>query len=436
LRKRSVLITALGAQISIRDSAAAIRDDQSLVIGTVIVFRNALETREAEDAHRKAGEIDRQALQIDAIGKLAGGVAHDLNNALAIILGNSDLLLSGLAPDSQWRQGIQAIGKAARRAADLTAQLLSFGRRQMLRPSMEDLSGLVAGSAGAVGRLVGDKIAVRFKLEPKLPPIYIDSARFQQVMLNLAANARDAMPSGGVFAIETAMATVDRTDAPEHPRLFPGGYVTLTVSDTGYGMTEETLAHLFEPFFTTKETGRGAGMGLATVYGFVRQSGGGVTVSSEEGKGSTFRIYFPVAEKTAEPPGSVADEPQSKGTQGPLLLVEDEQDVRHLIQRMLEQNGYRVLSAANGREGCEVFERHASEIALVISDVLMPELTGPEMAKRINKLRPDMKFLFVSATSETGANPQAFPRSAALLQKPFLQEDLLRLVRDQLTKRS
>ena len=371
----------------------------------------------------------RQAQKMDAIGRLAAGVAHDFNNLLTIILGNCEASAPLLAPHGRLREAFADIRSAAERAASLTGQLLAFSRREMTKPAVFNLDEVIADLERMLARLIGENIESRF-IPGQVGSICADLGQLQQVVMNLAVNARDAMPSGGRLTIETQNVHLDGDYVQRHRPVPAGHYVMLAVSDTGVGMTEETRARLFEPFFTTKEVGKGTGLGLATVYGIVKQSGGFIWVYSELGLGSTFKIYFPRVEAPAT---SVRVEPvQDQVLFGDecVLLVEDEEDLRDLLHDYLAAQGYTVKSAASGEDALAVCHDHPYAPALSISDVVMPGIGGRALADRLRLDDPELKVLYLSGyTDEAMLRHGILPTGTQFLQKPFALEALARTVR-------
>jgi PAS domain S-box-containing protein len=382
---------------------------------------------------KRLEEALRQAAKMEAIGRLAGGIAHDFNNLLTVITGYCELVLGGGADEAAWRQYVQAIQAAGQRAADLTRQLLALSRKQVLRPRVLDLNQVVCDQEEALRRLFGDGVALSTALAPRLRPVKADPAQVGQVLLNLAANALDAMPQGGTLTVATREAVVDEARARAHPGLRPGPYAVLEVRDTGRGMDARTLGHLFEPFFTTKEVGKGTGLGLATAYGTVKQSGGHIEAASEVGRGSTFTVYLPFAEglpAPAGPPPGDGDLPRGTET---VLVVEDEDGVRAFTCHVLRQSGYTVLEAPQGADALAVCDRHPEPIHLVLTDVVMAGMSGPEFVRRLGERRPGLKVVFMSGYSDsTVLGPEAFAGGARLLEKPFTPLALARTVRDAL----
>ncbi len=372
----------------------------------------------------------RQSQKMEAVGRLAGGVAHDFNNLLTIVSGYCQLLLDSPEIGEHAQSSIREIQKAGERAALLTRQLLAFSRKQVLAPRVLDLSAGVSTLEKMLRRLIGEDIELVTILPAELGPVKADPGQVEQIVMNLAVNARDAMPKGGQLFIETANVHLDDGYAHSHVPCQPGEYVMLAVSDTGCGMDIETQKHLFEPFFTTKEQGKGTGLGLATVYGIVKQSGGFIWVYSELKKGSTFKIYFPRTTESTDPPEApkLGADPV-KGTET-ILLVEDEAVLRSMMRGILTTRGYKVMEAANGVEALAVSEKYQEPIHLLLSDVVMPHMSGRELARRICSFRPDIKVLYVSGyTDEAIVSTGLLEPNAAFLQKPFTPADLARKVR-------
>ncbi len=379
---------------------------------------------------RQLEEQLRQAVKMEAVGRLAGGIAHDFNNLLTAIIGSADLLLEDLAPASPARVDVAEIRRAGERAAQLTSQLLAFSRQQPLTPRVIDVNALVADMDRLLRRLIGEDVQLRTVLTPDLGAVRADAGQLEQVIMNLAVNARDAMPRGGKLTIETANAELDETYTLDHVGVRPGPCVMIAVSDTGSGMDRETLAHIFEPFFTTKEVGKGTGLGLATVYGIVKQSGGHVWVYSEAGRGTTFKIYLPRVAEPVEGLGPATVPVTLQGTET-VLVVENETPVRELARRMLEAKGYAVLTAATPADALALVERHTEAIHLAVTDVILPGMDGPELARRLEKARPGLRVLFVSGyANEAIVHQGVLDPSVAYLPKPFTAEALARKVRE------
>ncbi len=376
----------------------------------------------------------RQAQKMEAVGQLAGGVAHDFNNLLTAIIGNAELLLRTIDLEDRRRLDVLEINRAAHRAATLTRQLLAFSRKQVLQPRIVDLNGVVAELTAMLGRIIGEHVELRLQLEPALGRVLADPGQLEQVITNLAVNARDAMPSGGTLTIRTA--NVDPSEVPpSRPESSPllGPLVELSVSDDGVGMDERTQARLFEPFFTTKELGRGTGLGLATAYGIVRQSGGHIRVSTRLHHGSTFSIYLPMAEGTPEPgmeAGGWSDMPRGSGT---ILVVEDEDAVRYLACRVLRGNGYRVLEAGDPAGALRIVREQEQPVDLLVTDIVMPGMSGPALAERLVAAWPALRVLYITGYAEEAIERQgALPAGGALLEKPFTAQQLADSVRQAL----
>ncbi len=373
----------------------------------------------------------RQSQKIDAVGQLAGGIAHDFNNLLTAITGYSELLLEDLGAQDPRRHDLEEIRKATRRAASLTQQLLAFSRKQVLQPQVLDLNQVVANAEKLLQRLIGEHIALRTKLDPALGATKADPTQLEQVIVNLTVNARDAMPHGGQVLIETKNVDLDAAYAAMHPSVVAGPYVLLAVSDTGVGMDQATQARLFEPFFTTKGSGKGTGLGLSTVYGIVKQSGGFIWVYSELSKGSTFKIYLPrvaLAAQRIEP--SALPAAVLRGTET-VLLVEDEPALRAVARRTLERQGYVVLEAPNGEAGLAVAAAHTGPLELLVTDVVMPGISGRELATRLVASRPTVRVLYTSGyTDDAIVHHGVLEDGIQFLQKPFTPSGLARKVRE------
>jgi two-component system, cell cycle sensor histidine kinase and response regulator CckA len=372
----------------------------------------------------------RQAQKMEAVGMLAGGVAHDFNNLLTIINGYSQLILNHLGPGDANRQFVEQIMKAGERAAALTRQLLAFSRRQVLQPKVLDLNRLVTGLSIMLQRLIGEDVDLRLELGPDLGRVSADPSQIEQVLMNLVVNARDAMPQGGAVTIETANVTLDGLYAGRHIAVKPGAYVLLAVSDNGSGMDAGTQARLFEPFFTTKGAGRGTGLGLSTVFGIVKQSGGSVEVVSQPGQGSSFKVYLP---RIDQPVALETDGPEAQASRGSetILLVEDDDMVRTLVHETLQRQGYKVLDSAGPLEARRLAENHRAPVDLLITDVVMPKISGRELAEQMVRERPSMKVLYMSGYTESAVvNSGILKTEVAFLQKPFTPAALIEKVRE------
>jgi PAS domain S-box-containing protein len=372
-----------------------------------------------------------QSQKMEAVGRLAGGVAHDFNNLLTVITGYADLGMKGLPHESPLRRNLQEIRKAGERAVTLTRQLLAFSRQQVLAPRVLDLNMLVLGIEKMLQRLLGEDVELVSSLSPDLGRVHADAGQLEQVIVNLAVNARDAMPDGGKLTIQTANSVVDESHSRELVDVPAGHYVTLSVADTGYGMDEETRTRMFEPFFSTKAVGKGTGLGLSTVYGIVHQSGGCIWVQSEPGKGTLFKVHLPYLEALAESPRTEIMTAEGACGTETVLLVEDEEAVRTISQTALAEKGYRVLAAANGGEAILMSEQSAEPIQLLITDMVMPGVGGPELARRLGPLRPQMKVLFVSGYADRAVERQnGTAQQSAFLEKPFSMDALTSKVRE------
>jgi two-component system cell cycle sensor histidine kinase/response regulator CckA len=390
----------------------------------IAIFRDVTERKSLEKQLR-------QTQKMEAVGQLSGGIAHDFNNLLGVIIGYSEILEQRLPPDDPLLKECLQIKKAGQSAASLTRQLLAFSRQQVLDPKVLDLNGIVLNVQKMLRRLIGEHIELKTNLDPALGCVKADQSQIEQVILNLAVNARDAMPQGGKLLIETAEVELDEDYARRHPPQEPGAYVLLSVADTGIGMDAETQARIFEPFFTTKEIGKGTGLGLSTVYGVVRQSGGHIWVYSELGLGTTFKIYLPCAGQPArvqQPPAAPAESLRGSET---ILLVEDEEALRGLARSLLEDSGYTVLEAELPEAAIETALQHSGKIHVLLTDLVMPGMTGKDLAAKLAPTRPEMKVVFMSGyTSFTHAG--LADSEIALLTKPFTREKLLRKLRETL----
>ncbi|MDQ6651471.1 MAG: PAS domain S-box protein [Acidobacteriota bacterium] len=412
---------------SIREPDPALLAMMATIGGQIGQF---IESKRVEEALGESEEQLRQSQKLEAIGQLAGGVAHDFNNLLTVIGGYSSIILGKLSPESPHRSSVEEIKKASDRAGSLTRQLLAFSRKQILQPKILDLNSVVSDLEKMVRRLIGEDIDLLALTDPNLGQVEADPGQIEQVLLNLIVNARDAMPAGGKLTIETGNTVLSSDYALRHAAL-AGPYVMLAVTDTGCGMAADLQAHVFEPFFTTKGSGKGTGLGLATVYGIVKQSGGNVWLYSEVGKGSTFKIYLPrVDAVTADEQISAGVPLLPKGTET-VLLVEDEEQVRKIVQAILEGQGYDVLAAANGEEALEIAAQHDSEIHLMITDVVMPQMSGPELADRLATIRPHSRVLYMSGyTDDAIVRHGLLDAKLNFIHKPFDAATAARKVRD------
>ena len=380
--------------------------------------------RNATQREQLEGQL-RQAQKMEALGRMAGGVAHDFNNLLTVIRGHSDLLLDRLQPEEPLYRSCQQIRKTSDRAASLTRQMLAFSRMQVLQPKVLDLNELIADMGKLLRRLVREDIEFSLRLGDSLGRIKADPSQLEQVLLNLTVNASDAMPLGGKLTIETQNLFVDGENAHFHSSVDHGDYILLTVSDTGHGMDAATKAHIFEPFFTTKEPGKGTGLGLATVYGIVKQSGGFVHVDSTPGRGARFTVYLP---QTFEQPYVAPQLPEVHETvvgHKTVLVVEDEREVRELACEFLKVAGYSVLTAEDGLEALDIASRFGKSINVVLTDIVMPKMRGPALAKRLKSLLPQVKFIYMTGYLEQSAPGDDFLQDAYFLQKPFSRETIV-----------
>jgi PAS domain S-box-containing protein len=375
----------------------------------------------------------RQASKMDAIGQLAAGIAHDFNNLLSVIISYSEMLSGDLKEGDPMRADLKEIRGAGKRAVELTRQLLAFSRQQVLQPQLVDLGEVVGSMENMLRRLLGADVELHATQSGELSKILVDPGQMEQVIMNLAVNARDAMPRGGKLTISTSRVQLDQSYAAEHVGVTPGPHVQLAVSDTGIGMDRATLARMWEPFFTTKEVGKGTGLGLATVFGIVRQSGGTLWVTSEPGRGTTFEVYFPVADGSARArvsPPSTAPARVLRGTET-ILVVENEESVRVLACSILRKHGYDVLEAQSGGDAFLLCEQHPTVIHLLLTDMVMPRMSGRQLAERLHVIRPEMKVLFMSGyTSDPVLRHGILKANIAFLQKPITPDTLSRKVRD------
>jgi PAS domain S-box-containing protein len=421
-----------GTHIKVMLSGRPVRDPEWPSSCYELIAENVTEQRFLEKQLR-------QAQKMEAVGRLAGGVAHDFNNLLMVIQGHTELLLdrarerevngSG-SVDAWYGRKAEQIQKAAERAGTLTRQLLAFSRMQVLQSRVIPLSDIVTELGKMLPRLIGEDIDLEMVADAHPGHVKADPSQMEQVVLNLAVNARDAMPKGGRLSIKTANVEIDEAFARRHPPMVAGPYVLLTVSDTGVGMDSETLAHIFEPFFTTKEVGKGTGLGLATVYGVIKQSGGCIWVHSEKNRGTTFKVYLPRVPQSAEPPKPpAAVEAPFTGSET-ILLAEDESDVRGIAREFLSLAGYTVLEAHDGASAIEIARRHEGPIHLLITDMVMPRLSGRELAEVMAKIRPETKIIYMSGYTEDPARPieEGTSQKFVLLNKPFTRIDLAHAV--------
>ncbi len=393
--------------------------------------------RKAQVEQKQLEERFRQAHKMEAVGRLAGGVAHDFNNLLTVIRGHCDLLVDSTPAEDPHRHNVEQIQKAAGRAVSMTRQLLAFSRMQVLQPRVLGLNAIIADMAKMLPRLIGEHIEYIFQPAADLANVKADPGQIEQVLLNLVVNARDAMPGGGTLTVRTQNVAMTDVEARKRPPMTPGRYVLLSVSNTGHGMSAEIKSHIFEPFYTTKEAGKGTGLGLATVYGVVKQSGGYIWVESAPGKGATFEIYLPQAvETTADKDAEAKPAPLPRGTET-VLVVEDEEGVRELACEFLKLNGYTVLEASNGAEALVVAKRHSGAIHVLVSDMIMPRMGGLELVEKMKTVRPLAKIVLMSGYSEySAATSSSSQTQPVMVQKPFTQGSLVAAVREALDRKS
>jgi signal transduction histidine kinase/CheY-like chemotaxis protein len=405
-------------------------DEVGLVTQSFHRMRESLQ-RGRREQHELESRL-RQAHKMEAVGRLAGGVAHDFNNLLTIIRGHSDLLAEKVGGDSQ--KNVDQIHRAADRAVGMTRQLLAFSRMQVLQPRVLDLNAVILEMGKMLPRLIGEHIEYTFSPERGVPAVVADPGQIEQVLMNLAVNARDAMPDGGKLTVKTSCVHIGPTGAERRGAMTPGDYALITVQDAGHGMSEETKAHIFEPFFTTKEVGKGTGLGLATVYGIVKQSGGFIWVDSAVGSGTTFSIYLPASAKPAESQDTKSGTsalPRGKET---ILLVEDDHNVRDLAVQFLRSAGYKVLEARDGVDALEVVGRFSDQIHLLLTDMVMPNMGGKELASRLTKARPDLKVVVMSGYAEFNSDSAADKSGYASLAKPFSMATLVGKIHEELLR--
>ena len=398
-----------------------------------IVEREIRRERENRRARREADLLTeklQQSQKMEAIGRLAGGVAHDFNNLLSVILTYSETLIEDLKEGDPMRDDLEQVRRAGDRAADLTRQLLTFSRQQVIEPKVIDLNGVLSGVEKMLLRIVGDDVELTLLPGASIGCVRADPGSIERVIMNLVVNARDAMPAGGKLTVETTNVVLDARYAEGHFAVKPGSYVMLSVSDTGIGMEKATMDRIYDPFFTTKEKGKGIGLGLSTVFGIVQQSGGSVWVSSEVGVGTTFKVYLPQVDAAAEPSRAQASPSTLRGSET-ILLAEDEDQVRVAIRGILRRHGYTVLEARNAGEALLLCERHPGTIDLLLTDVVMPKMSGPELAKRLAQTRPSMKVLCMSGCTDDAAVRHGVVEPAfAFLQKPITVDALTRRARE------
>lgn len=419
----AVRVAKDGRRLNISLSVSPMRDAEDKIVGASVIGRDIT-------AHKRAEDQLRQAQKMEAIGRLAGGVAHDFNNILGIITACTELLRDRIDANSAPVQYIDNIRKAAERGASLTRQLLAFSRKQVVQPRVLDLNERLKETSKLLHPLMGDDVEIVISSSSPTALVEADPGQLDQVVLNLAVNARDAMPRGGKLILETATMDIDATFAVQHPPMTAGKHVLLAVSDTGSGMDQATVSRIFEPFFTTKEVGKGTGLGLATVYGIVKQMGGYIWVYSEPERGTTFKMYLPCADHKVGMASAPQVEPTlPKGDGITILLVEDDEIMRALTQQMLEEHGYRVIQAKDGKSALASFQEAEQRIDLVLTDVVMRGMSGPELARRVTDSRPTAKVVYMSGyTGDLIAEHDQLQPGVALLEKPFTRTTLLKTV--------
>jgi len=413
-----------GTLFTVEQTITPVRNERGDIARFVAIMQDVTEKKKLEQQLN-------QAQKMESVGRLAGGVAHDFNNLLSVIIGYSEILMEHPGFDSHALRLAEEIKRAGGRAATLTRQLLAFSRQQVLEPRVLNLNTIVTDMQKMLRRLIGEDVEIHAKLEGDLGRVKADPGQIEQIIINLAVNARDAMPQGGKLTIETSNVELDESYAAQHPPATPGRYVLLAMADTGMGMNREIKARIFEPFFTTKELGKGTGLGLSTVYGIVKQSGGYIWVYSEPGQGSVFKVYLPRVDQPVEPllPAELAVE-SLRGTET-ILVVEDEDTLRTLIRTLLEQSGYTVMEAKSGADALQAAQEHDAAIQLLLTDVIMPGLSGPAVAERLAHTHPKTKVLYMSGYTDTFATDRGLLAGAAtLVHKPFTRKDLLRKVRE------
>lgn len=417
-------------------SISPIKNADGVITHFLAVKEDITERKRAEETQAKLEDQLRQAQKMESIGRLAGGVAHDFNNMLTVIQGYCALMQDQIPAGDPLLADLNQIRRASERASTLTRQLLAFSRQQVLAPTVLDLNELVANLQKMLGRLIGEDITLSTVLQPGLWSIIADPGQMEQVIMNLVVNARDAMPTGGQIILETDNVYIDANYAQTHLEVPIGPCVLLVITDTGHGMDKPTLARIFEPFFTTKEQGKGTGLGLATVYGIVKQSGGHITVYSEPGQGTTFKIYLPATESPATPLTPPPTQPSARAGTETILLVEDDEMVRHLVHRELQAEGYTVMEASSGDKALALVKQHEGEIDLLLTDVVMPYMSGRELAQQLKELYPQVKVLFISGyTSDSVVRRGLLTAEIEFLPKPFSLGKLASKIREVLERR-
>jgi signal transduction histidine kinase/CheY-like chemotaxis protein len=411
-------------------SSFPLKDAHEAVTGAVLIVRDITDQHATAEALKKAEVRQQQTSKMEAIGRLAGGIAHDFNNMLTSILGYSSLALKMTEPGDPRHNDIREIILAAERATALTRQLLDFSRNQVVETRNVNLNAVIRNMQEFLGRTLGEKIKLAIRLEPDLRTIKADVSRLEQVLVNLIVNARDAMPSGGQLMIETDNLNLDYNFCATHPDLGPGNYIELEVSDTGCGMPPKVLEHLFEPFFTTKTKGKGTGLGLTTTYGIVKQFGGHIAVYSEVGRGTTFKLYFPESHEAGEVVSPSAQESVLLRGNETIMVVDDESNIVTMVRQILTELGYRVIDAASSRKALILSDQYAQAIDMVLTDIIMPELNGPDLVRMLRQKRPALKALYMSGyANNAAAQIGVLKPDTSFLQKPFSSETLTHCIR-------
>jgi PAS domain S-box-containing protein len=415
-----------GQWLTLESTASVVRNRDGVVEKLVIVNRDITERKQLEEQLHRSQKLE-------AIGRLSGGVAHDFNNLLGLIIGYSEALQERIPPDDPFREAVDEIQNAGKRAAALTQQLLAFSRKQVLEPRTLNLNTIIQDIEKMLRRLVGEDIEMQLVLSPNNCSVKADRSQIEQVILNLVVNARDAMPNGGKLTIETGNWELDRSTVLRHPYVIPGPYAMLKVTDTGCGMDAELQSHIFEPFFTTKEKGKGTGLGLATAYGVIKQSGGYIWVDSEVGKGTTFRIYLPEVNAVAEAVPDMKAAAKVAPERRTILVVEDERSLRKLTRKTLSDAGHKVFEAGDASEALEISRKTEGAIDLLLTDVIMPGMSGKKLADVLLAERAGIGVLYMSGYADGEiATHGILEEGTAILRKPFTRDELMRRVEDAL----